>query len=236
MSSHTHPSQRAKPAHLPHMAPVLVFLLSLMMSLLAATAAHAQDKPSREREALRRAQQSLRQTQEERDALAGEKAAMSQAKDKAESELKQTSAKVKGAESKAAALRAKADQLEASLQNKDEALNAALQRESELQAQLQKVQAELADKARTLASVASMLTASTQDRQTLLAQNKALYATGLDMVSLLRTQSPSEWQRAKDAMLGLSAVKAENVAEAFRTRLDDANFNAQPAAGAAPAP
>lgn len=211
-------------------------LLTAVLMAASLSTAHAEDKPSREREALRRAQQSLRQTQEERDALAGEKATLAQAKDKAEGELKQTSAKVKGAESKAAALRAKAEQLEASLHSKDEALAAAQQRESELQAQLSKTQAELAEKARTLASVTSLLSASTQDRQSLLSQNKALYATGLDMVSLLRTQSPSEWQRAKDALLGLSAVKAENLAEAFRTRLDDANFNAQPAAGAGQTP
>lgn len=208
----------------------------LVVTLLAAMTlpAQAEEKSSREREALRRAQQSLRQTQEERDALAGEKATLAQAKDKAEGELKLTAAKVKGAESKAAAARARAEQLEASLKSKDEALVAAQQRESELQDQLHKVQAELADKTRLASSLSNLLAASTQERQVLLMQNKALYATGLDMVSLLRTQSPSEWQRARDALLGMQAVKAENLAEAFRTRLDDANYNAAPAPAAGP--
>lgn len=208
----------------------------LVVTLLAAMTlpAQAEEKSNREREALRRAQQSLRQTQEERDALAGEKATLAQAKDKAEGELKLTAAKVKGAESKAAAARVRAEQLEASLKSKDEALVAAQQRESELQDQLHKVQAELADKTRLASSLSNLLAASTQERQVLLMQNKALYATGLDMVSLLRTQSPSEWQRARDALLGMQAVKAENLAEAFRTRLDDANYNAAPAPAAGP--
>lgn len=208
----------------------------LVVTLLAAMTlpAQAEEKSSREREALRRAQQSLRQTQEERDALAGEKAMLAQAKDKAEGELKLTAAKVKGAESKAAAARARAEQLEAALKSKDDALVAAQQRESELQDQLHKVQAELAEKTRVASSLSNLLAASTQERQVLLMQNKALYATGLDMVSLLRTQSPSEWQRARDALLGMQAVKAENLAEAFRTRLDDANYNAAPAPAAGP--
>lgn len=214
---------------------VAAVLVALLMSISWSTRAQAEDKGSREREALRRAQMSLRQAQEERDALASEKASLTQAKDQAESELKQTSAKVRNAESKAQAARARNDQLEASLKSKEVELTASQQREAQLQELLKKTQAELADKARTLSSVTNLLAAATQDKQTLLAQNKALYATGLEMVTLLRTQSPSEWQRAKDALLGFQAVRADNLAEAFRNRLDEANYNAVAAPAAGPA-
>lgn len=202
--------------------------LALAVSLLMAVSlnAHAEDKGNREREALRRAQQSLRQTQEERDALATEKANLTQAKDKAENELKQSSSRIRAAEVQARSTKARLDQVEASLKVKDEALQAADQREQALQQELQKAQAALRDQSRTLASVSALLAESTKENEGLKAQNRSLYGLGLNLVEVVRTQSPAAWLKAHDALLGFKGVEAENLAEKFRSMLDDARYNA----------
>lgn len=213
------------PTTRPHRAKAGLVACAALSLLLTAGAAQAEDKGNREREALRRAQQTLRQTQEERDALAGEKASLAQAKDKAEGELKQSDARIRQAESQARSNKARLEQAEASLKAKEEALLASQQREEALQAQVQKLQAALNDKSRTLASVSSLLAESTKDNEGLKAQNKALYGIGLNLVDVVRTQSPAAWLRAHDAVLGFKGVEAENLAEKFRTMLDDARYN-----------
>ena len=199
--------------------------VSLLCALtLAAPFAHAEEKATREREALRRAQQSLRQTQEERDALAGEKTSLAQAKDKLSSELQQTSAKVKGAESRAAAARARIDQLESSQKDKDKALADAQAREADLQARLTQAQSALAEKAALTTTLTGMLKAAKAEQTTLTAQNQALYDTGLALIDLYRSDSPSAWLKTADVPLGLREVRVENLAEAFRTKLDAARY------------
>jgi len=215
-----------------HLAMASTLLCAL---LLSATPAHAEDKASREREALRRAQQSLRQTQEERDTLANDKASLAQDKDKLASELQQTSAKVKGAESRAAAARARIDQIEAALKDKDKALADAQTREADLQARLTQTQATLAEKAALTNTLTGMLKAAKLEQTTLRAQNQALYDTGLALIDLYRSDSPSAWLKTADAPFGLREVRVENLAEAFRTRLDAARYKTADSAPAAPA-
>lgn len=192
--------------------------------------AQAEDKGNREREALRRTQQSLRQTQQERDALEGEKASLAQAKDQLSGELKQTAAKVKGAEAKAAQARVKIEQLEASLRDKDKALADAQTREAELQTRMSQMQASLSDKTRLADSLAAMLKASTQEQRNLKSQNAALYDTGRALIDLYRSDSPSAWLKGADVPLGFRDVRVENLAEAFRSRLDDARYKEMPLA------
>ncbi|MGC4061281.1 MAG: hypothetical protein QM749_10725 [Aquabacterium sp.] len=203
-------------------APVALTLA--VLCALSAPPAHAEDKANREREALRRAQQSLRQTQEERDTLAGEKATLAQDNGKLSSELQQTSAKVKGAESRASAARARVDQLASSLKDKDKALAEAQAREADLQAKLTQTQAAYAEKAALTNTLAGMLKSAKTEQTTLTAQNKALYDTGLALIDLYRSDSPSAWLKTADAPLGLREVRVENLAEAFRTRLDAARY------------
>ena len=199
--------------------------LPLLCALsLVAPVAHAEEKASREREALRRAQQSLRQTQEERDTLAGEKATLAQDKDKLSSELQQTSAKVKGAESRAAAARARIDQLESSLKDKDKVLAESQAREADLQALLTKTQSALAEKAALTSTLTGMLKTARTEQNTLTAQNQALYETGLALIDLYRSDSPSAWLKSVDVPLGLREVRVENLAEAFRTKLEAARY------------
>jgi hypothetical protein len=216
--------------------PLGGLILSFAVLVCGLGPAHAQDKGSREREALRRAQQSLRQTQEERDVLASEKASLTQAKDQLDGELKQTSAKVKGAESKAAAERARSTQLESTLRQKDEALQAAQAREAALADKLGKAEAGLAEKTRLLENVSGLLARTAQSKATLEAQNSALYTTGLELVDLVRSQSPSAWLKARDGMLGFQGVKVENLAESFRTKLDVARYDKKEAAASAATP
>jgi chromosome segregation ATPase len=198
--------------------------LLLALFVFSVVPAHAEEKSSREREALRRVQQSLRQTQEERDALNGEKSSLVQAKDQLAAELKQTAAKAKGVESKAAALRAQITQLEATVQSRDEALAAAQAREQDLNEKLLVTQSALAERTRLFDNVKGMLARSTQEQNTLIAQNKGLYDTGLALIDLYRSQSPSTWLKLQEATLGFQGVTVESLAETFRTRLDDARY------------
>lgn len=209
--------------------------LALITLALLASSAQADDKAGREREALRRAQQSLRETLAERDALAGEKAGLQQARDKAEEALKETASRVRGAEARAQATRVRLDQAEAALKAKEEALVAAQQREAALQAQLQQTQAALQGQQRTASTVSAMLAERTKENQLLLQQNKTLYRIGLDLVDVVRTQSPSAWLKARDGLLGFKRVEADNLAEGFRTLLDEARYNPAAQTAAAPA-
>lgn len=201
--------------------------------LLAAVScgAHAEDnKASREREALRRAQQSLRQTQEERDTLATEKASLTQAKDQLDSALKQTSSKVKGAESRAAASQARLQQIEAALKERDKLLAESQAREADLQAKLAQAQTVASQKAALVGSLTSLLQASKTEQTNLQAQNQSLYDTGLAMIDLYRSESPSAWLQKADAPLGLRGVRIENLAETFQTRLEAARYKTVDAA------
>lgn len=191
--------------------------------------AHAEEKGNREREALRRTQQSLRQAQAEREALEGEKASLAQAKDQLAGELKQTSSKIKGAEAKAAQASAKASQLESQLKAKDQALTESQAREADLQAQLTKAQAVLSDKIRLTETLSSMLKANTAELKQARAQNEAMYYTGRALIDLYRSDSPPAWLKGTDVPLGMREVRVENLAEVFRSRLDDARYKELPA-------
>jgi hypothetical protein len=82
-------------------------------------------------------------------------------------------------------------------------------------------------------SVSALLAESTKDNEGLKAQNKSLYGIGLNLVDVVRTQSPAAWLRAHDAVLGFKGVEAENLAEKFRSMLDDARYNAGAVASSA---
>lgn len=198
----------------------LLYAVLLTSSLYAI----AGDTGNREREALRRTQQSLRQAQSELESVSGEKAALSEEKSKLEGVLKQVQSKASNAASQAALLRSKAAQLEADLAAQKAALAASQARELALTEQLRQTEVRLAEQTHVTASVQKMLAERTRDIQTLAEQNQALYATGLDLIDLYRTQSPSVWLKARDQVLGYNTVKVENLAETMRDKLDAARF------------
>lgn len=196
--------------------------------LLSLGSVMAQEKPSREREALRRVQQSLRQAQQERDAIVGEKAALATDKSKLEGELKQVAAKVRGAESQAAGLKARVAQLEASLAEQQKAVAEGQAREAALAEQVRVTEAKLAEQVRVVSSVQALLAERTREAQTLNAQNQAMYKAGLDAIDLYRAQSPAGFLQSRDKLLGWENVKVENVAETLRDRMDEARYKALP--------
>jgi septal ring factor EnvC (AmiA/AmiB activator) len=199
---------------------------SLLCAVLLFSSLHALagDANNREKEALHRTQQSLRQAQSELETVSGEKAALSQEKSKLEGVLKQVESKASNAASQAASLRSRAARLESDLAEQKAALAAAQAREAALTELLRQTEVRLAEQAQVTASVQKMLAERTRDAQTLSVQNQALYATGLDLIDLYRTQSPSTWLKARDQILGYNTVKVENLAEAMRDRLEAARF------------
>lgn len=208
----------------------LCLLMTGGLMFAASTQLWAADN-SREREALRRAQQSLHQAQEERDTLATDKAALTQDKTRLESELKQTAAKVQGSERQAVGLKARVKQLEASLAEQQKAVADGQAREAALTEQLRQTEAKLQDQVRVARTVQSMLEQRAKEAQTLSTQNQAMYQVGLDAIDLYKARSPSAFLQARDKLLGWESIRAENVAETLRDRLDEARFNPPPAAG-----
>jgi chromosome segregation ATPase len=209
------------------------------LMLMAATHTLAGES-NREREALRRVQQSLRDAQAQLSTAADEKATLSAEKAKLEDSLKQAQGKASSTASQLTAARGQASRLQTELDAQKTALDEARVRESALNEQLQQLQSRLSDQMRLTRTLQAMLSDRTHDVQVLTSQNEALYRTGLDLIDLYRSQSPSAWLKARDQLLGFHEVKVENLAEAMRDRLDDARYKALPgeatAAGPAPAP
>jgi len=187
----------------------LVLIVSCCVSL-----AHAQDegKASREREALRRAQNALRAATDQQSQLQADKAALTQDKDKLAEQLKAeqgrgqaASAKLRGAEQRAEALQAELDAANKARQQHEAA---AQQREQELTLQLQ-----------TARTLTTLLERSTTELAGAEDKNRQLYAIGQQLVQRYLGRKPDEIPGIADPVLGLTAIKLENYAEEMRAQL-----------------
>lgn len=190
------------------------------LSLALAAPASAQEKASREKQALQRAQQALREAQSERDELQNKQSALTAEKSSLEADKARLSGEVKklgAAQAQARAAQGKVAELEAA--------NAKLQEQlAQAQAQATELNAKLADAQGRLRTVSGLLANSTQN-QTLLEQRTAqLYQVGLAAIELYRSKNPADTWMQKEPLLGLDAVRVENAAEGLRTKLDDARY------------
>jgi myosin heavy subunit len=202
-----------------HLKPLLC---AALLSLVAHQALAADN--SREREALRRAQLSVQQAQQERDTALGEKASLAQEKSKLAGELSQVSTQVRSAQLQSTSFKQQVARLNTELSQQKAEVLQAQQREEALQEQLKAMQAKHAELSRVVDSLATLLIQRTQDVRVLNTANQAMYALGLDLIELQRSQSSSVWLKASDAVLGHREVKLENQAEAMRDKLEAARF------------
>ena len=198
----------------------LVLIVSCCVSL-----AHAQDegKASREREALRRAQNALRAATDQQSQLQADKAALTQDKDKLAEQLKAeqgrgqaASAKLRGAEQRAEALQAELDAANKARQQHEAA---AQQREQELTLQLQAARREGAEHLQTARTLTTLLERSTTELAGAEDKNRQLYAIGQQLVQRYLGRKPDEIPGIADPVLGLTAIKLENYAEEMRAQL-----------------
>lgn len=203
--------------------------LTALLGLTLLVPAHAQEKSSREKQALQRAQQALREAQAERDDLQTKQAALTAEKTSLEAEKTKLSGEVKklgSVQAQARAAQAKVAELEASSAKLQEQL-------AQAQAQNAEMNAKLAEAQTRLRVVAGMLASSTQAQATLEQRNSQLYQVGLAAIALYRSKTPADTWSQKASLLGLGEVQMENAAEAMRTKLDNARYFVAPAASVA---
>jgi hypothetical protein len=212
---------------LPHRLPAAWLTLALLA--VAAGPALAQDpsKVSKEREALRRAQASLQQTQAERDALVGEKASWSTDRETLQSQLAQGQARHRGLQARNVQALAEATRLQAELvvartavASAATAAEAGRGREAALQQDLLAARTESAGRAQTVAALRGLLERSVAALAAAETANTQLLVAGLDAVARLRSKTPEDLAALNEPMLGLRAVQIDNEAEALRSQID----------------
>jgi chromosome segregation ATPase len=210
--------------HLPQAKRLMALIAVAMMAMAASAPTHAEDRASREREALRRAQMALHSAQEEAAAaqrdkasLAQEKTTLAQDKERLDGALKRTQSKVNTSEAQARAAQAKAAQLEADMA----ALNAKLQAAQIAQEELNK---KYQESQQTMTTVRGLLEKSTKAQAILSERNRQLYATGLSAIELLRSEDRPQKLSSIDPFFKLGVVTMDNVAETWRDRLEAARY------------
>lgn len=198
-------------------------LLALAL-VLQGSAAMAQDKPSREREALRRVQQALRSAQEEaatlqRDKaqLAAEKEAIASDKGRLDQALRQSAAKASAVAAQAQSAQARVTQLEAEL-------SAARQELDALKSQVATLTKQSQEQQQTVVAVRGLLQRNVQARQVLEARNAALYKVGAAAIEMYRSSRPKETLARQEPFFGMGTVTIENVAEVWLDRLEQARY------------
>lgn len=212
-----------RPAFLP---PAVAALLAL--GLVAAALAQPANGPSREREALRRAQAALLQSQQERDGLLAEKAALERRLQEADAAGRQGSGRLAVLQRDLAAQRERADKLQAELQAQRETATRQTeamaqergQAEARLREQLAQAQLELAERTGANRGLSARLEQVAVQLAEAEARNRRLHQLGSEAVELYASKNPAETLRQSDPLLGLAAVRIEGLAETLRLRLD----------------
>ena len=210
--------------------------LSLVLSFTLALPAHAQDdagRASREREALRRAQSALKQSQEQQATLTREKTDIAAERDKLGDSAKRAESQL-GA-SRAAASRAGAELVRVTaelgaLRTQAEADKKAAQvRADDVSKRLDESVRIATERTRTVASLKDLLERSTKALATAEKANREMAAFGQQMIEQVRNRTGSDAFLRGEPVLGFTQVRLENQAEELRDRLAAMTLNAAPA-------
>lgn len=199
-------------------------LSALLLSALLVSGVQAQEgKPSREREALRRAQAALRTAQEQQASLSADKtkaeaaaASSRQEAASARAQMAGTAARLKARETEVETLRS---QLQAAQGAQRDTEARATEREQTLQRQLLAARQDGSALLQANQALAQLLERSTQALADAEGKNHQLYTLGQQLVQRLSQRSPLEQAMQQDPVLGLTAVRLEDQAEALRAEL-----------------
>ena len=210
--------------------------LSLVLSFTLALSAHAQDeagRASREREALRRAQSALKQSQEQQATLTREKSDLAAERDKlgdsakrAESQLGATRATAARASTELARVSAELGTLRAQAEVDKKGGQV---RADDLSKRLDEATRIAAERTRTVASLKDLLERSTKALATAEKANREMAAFGQQMIEQVRNRTGSDAFLRGEPVLGFTQVRLENQAEELRDRLAAMTLNAAPA-------
>ena len=193
----------------------------LSMSALAPGAQASDAAPSREAEMLRRTKQALQAEQEQRRSAEQEKSALAAEKAKLQEDVKKNSAQLV---SQSRSARAEIERLKAELASaraaNDQAQDKLKQDMERLNAQLSKTQSALNERNATQQALTALLEQNLQALASAEAKNRELHAAGLEAVAAYRRKGVGEVLSQQEPVFGFGAVQLENVAEGLRTQLD----------------
>ena len=211
-----------------------VALLAALAFSASVTGQQQDTKTSREREALRRSQAALRQSQEQQAVLAKEKVDLLAEKTKRDDELQRAGSQLGQLRGDAARSQARAVQLAAELAAQKAASVSERARVEESAARQMEAAAEklaraerlLAERTQAVASITVLLERSTQALLQTEEANRKLYAFGRDMIDQYRGSTSPENFLASESVVGFAAVRRENRAESLRSQIEAARASA----------
>ena len=205
-----------------------LFAATTIALMLSTTAGSASAQPeaadpartARQREALRRTQEALKQAQEQQATLLAEKTRAETQWDaeraKLVGDVQKTRRQSAAAQSEVSTLRAEATRLAAERATQQQQASAALgalqARHDELARRLEQSERSLAERTRTVASITALTERATQALGAAEQANRALYAWGRKAIEELRSSSTLP--------VGFAQIQLENRAEALRDQLD----------------
>lgn len=203
------------------------FAILLLAAMLALSAQGQDAKPSKEREALRRAQAALRSAQEQQSTLQADKAKAEADAAAARKEAAGAKAQIAGSVTRLKARETELEALRAQLQAARQAAQAQQElaartgeREQALQQQLLAARQESASRLQANQALTKLLEHSTQALADAQAKNHQLYTLGQDLVKRWRGRSTVDSALLQDPVLGLTAVRFEDEAEKLRGELE----------------
>ena len=214
--------------------------LPLALSFMLAVPAHAQEeagRASREREALRRAQSALKQSQEQQATLTREKFDMTAERDKlgdsakrAESQLGASRATAARASTELARVTAELSTVRTQAEADKQAYKQAAQlRADELAKRLDEASRVAAERTRTVGSLTGLLERSTLALTAAEKANRDMFGFGQQMIEQVRNSTAADTFLGSDPVLGFNQVRLENQAEGLKDRLAALKLKSAPA-------
>ncbi|WP_349740915.1 hypothetical protein [Roseateles cavernae] len=195
---------------------------SLLLGLLAAPS-WAQEAGTREREALRRAQSALRDAQRQQATLQAEKATLERERAQLAAAAETAASRQRGSAGRLEAREQELDTLRSELaalrQRLQQAEQSAQAREQGLQQELLAQRHLVAERGQTVQALSQLLERSTSALVDSEAKNRQLHAIGEDLVQRYLSRSPTDVTSLSEPLLGLAAIRFENVAEELRAQL-----------------
>ena len=195
-------------------------LMTISLGLLLSPAM-AQDKPSREREQLRRAQAALQAAQAQLEGLQSEKAGLLREKIGLAEALQRQRAGLRGLQDKASGeLHSLRQEMAAANARQLQADTQAAEREAQLQQQLAQSRRELSELRQSNTSLAVLLASKTKSLADADEKNRALHGLALDAVDRWVNKTQLETSLQSEPLFGLAQVRTQDSAEALRLRID----------------
>ncbi len=202
-----------------------------LVATLALAGAQAQAQAiARDTDALRRMQRNLQQAMQDRDAAQAEKAAAEREKtaelQAADAQLATVQREMQAQRTSADQFRSQVNELQQQLRQSREAVAAAEQRLDDASADSARDRAELQQalqgRTQTNQALVAQLTAAKAAMDDARTRNVRLHALGLELLDLYRqADGDARWLKS-EPVLGLGAVRVEELAEQARLKLDAA--------------